>query len=66
MNIGIIGSGNVGGTLGKRWAKTGHKIIFSARDRGSAAMQKLVSEAGPSASAASVSDAKPAISRFVS
>lgn len=57
MNIGVIGSGNVGGTLGKRWIQAGHKVIFSARDQGSAAMQKLLSEAGPSASAASVADA---------
>ena len=57
MTIGIIGSGNVGGTLGKRWAKAGHRIIFSARDPGSAAVKKVVSEAGPSASAGSVADA---------
>ncbi len=29
--IGIIGSGNVGGTLGKKWAKAGYKILFSSR-----------------------------------
>ncbi|MEW6109207.1 MAG: NADPH-dependent F420 reductase [Nitrospirota bacterium] len=29
MNIGIIGSGNMGSGLGKLWAKKGHKIIFS-------------------------------------
>jgi predicted dinucleotide-binding enzyme len=31
MKIGIIGSGNIGGTLGKHWAKTGHKVTFSFR-----------------------------------
>ncbi|MGD0887598.1 MAG: NADPH-dependent F420 reductase [Thermodesulfovibrionales bacterium] len=29
MNIGIIGSGNVGGSLGKIWAEKGHQVIFS-------------------------------------
>ena len=29
MNIGIVGSGNVGSGLGKIWAQKGHKVIFS-------------------------------------
>lgn len=29
MNIGIIGSGNMGSGLGRLWAQKGHKIIFS-------------------------------------
>src|SRR3990172_6572302 len=29
MNIGIIGSGNMGSGLGKLWANKGHNIIFS-------------------------------------
>jgi 8-hydroxy-5-deazaflavin:NADPH oxidoreductase len=29
MKIGIIGSGNVGGTLGELWAKAGHQVMFS-------------------------------------
>ena len=35
MNIGIIGSGNVGGTLGERWAKLGHSVVFATRERAS-------------------------------
>ena len=31
MNIGIIGSGNIGGTLGKHWAGFGHSVMFSSR-----------------------------------
>jgi 8-hydroxy-5-deazaflavin:NADPH oxidoreductase len=57
MKIGIIGSGNVGGTLGKRWAQAGHTVVFSSRDPKSDEMKKLVSEAGSSASAGSVKDA---------
>lgn len=29
MNIGIIGSGNMGSGLGKIWARKGHNVIFS-------------------------------------
>jgi 8-hydroxy-5-deazaflavin:NADPH oxidoreductase len=32
MNIAIIGSGNVGGALATRWAKSGHHINFGVRD----------------------------------
>jgi 8-hydroxy-5-deazaflavin:NADPH oxidoreductase len=31
MHIGIIGSGNIGGTLGRHWATAGHKVMFSSR-----------------------------------
>ena len=52
MNIGIIGSGNVGGVLGSRWAAAGHKVVFGTRNPQSEEIQKLVAEAGPNASAA--------------
>lgn len=29
MNIGVIGSGNIGSGLGKLWAEKGHRVIFS-------------------------------------
>ncbi|MGL5833369.1 MAG: NADPH-dependent F420 reductase [Waterburya sp.] len=29
MNIGIIGTGNMGSSLGKIWAQNGHKLMFS-------------------------------------
>jgi predicted dinucleotide-binding enzyme len=32
MKIGIIGAGNVGGTLGKRWAAGGHHVILGTRE----------------------------------
>lgn len=35
LNIGIIGSGNMGSSLGKIWANNGHKVMFSySRDWG--------------------------------
>ncbi len=32
MNIGIIGTGNMGSGLGKAWAAKGHKILLGSRD----------------------------------
>ncbi|GAB3643344.1 NADPH-dependent F420 reductase [Spirosoma arcticum] len=32
MNIGIIGSGNMGRTLGLLWATKGHQVFFGTRD----------------------------------
>jgi predicted dinucleotide-binding enzyme len=57
MNIGIIGSGNVGGTLGTRWSALGHRVVFSSGNPQSDEMRKLVQEAGPGASAATVAEA---------
>lgn len=32
MKIGILGSGNVGGTLGELWSARGHEVLFGRRD----------------------------------
>ncbi len=47
----------MGGTLGTRWAKAGHEVAFSSRNPESADMKALANNAGPSARAATVSDA---------
>jgi 8-hydroxy-5-deazaflavin:NADPH oxidoreductase len=60
MNIGIIGSGNVGGTLGTRWAKAGNCVTFGTRKPESKEMQDLVAKAGPTARAASTPEAAKA------
>src|SRR5258706_9912181 len=60
MKIGIIGSGNVGGTLGTRWAQAGHEVIFSSRNPRSKEMQELAAKAGASARAGSVAEAAAA------
>jgi NADPH-dependent F420 reductase len=33
MKIGIIGSGNIGGTLGKIWLAKDHEVMFGVRDK---------------------------------
>jgi len=55
MNIGILGSGNVGATLGERWAKLGHHVYFSSREPEK--LKDVVARAGATAHAASVADA---------
>jgi predicted dinucleotide-binding enzyme len=54
MNVGIIGSGNVGGTLGVRWAHNGHSVVFSSRNPQSEEMKQLTDRAGAKARAATV------------
>jgi predicted dinucleotide-binding enzyme len=56
MNIGIIGAGNVGGTLGKRWAQKGHIIVFASRDPHSDEMKTLVEESGTHTRSATIAD----------
>jgi hypothetical protein len=53
MRIGIIGAGNVGGTLGTRWAALGHEVLFASRHPESEEMRSLVTRAGGHSRAAS-------------
>jgi predicted dinucleotide-binding enzyme len=46
MQIGIVGSGNVGGTLGRRFAEAGHSVIFGARRPDSPEAQELARISG--------------------
>jgi hypothetical protein len=55
MKIGIIGSGAIGGILGKLWAKTGHEVLFSSRHPEK--LTSLVTQAGASARAGTVAEA---------
>ena len=57
MNIAIIGAGNVGGALGKCWAKVGHKIYFGVRDPVAGKTKPPLAEMGSAAAALAVPDA---------
>ena len=57
MKIAIIGAGNVGGALGKAWAKAGHYIIFGVRNPGQGKTQPPLAEIGVGATAVTVPDA---------
>lgn len=52
MKIGIIGSGNIGGTLGKHWSRAGHEVTYSSRHPEE--LNQLVMESGNKAKALSV------------
>jgi NADPH-dependent F420 reductase len=49
--IAIIGTGNVGGALGQRFAELGHTIIYGSRDPTRADVRELVAASGPNANA---------------
>ena len=56
MNIAILGVGNIGGTLGKKWANAGHNVVFGTRDANSRKAQSL-RQAMPNAKIDSVANA---------
>lgn len=55
MKIGVIGSGNIGGNLGKHWCQAGHEVLFSSRHPEQ--LGSLVKEAGDNARAVGVTEA---------
>ena len=56
MKIGIVGSGNIGATLGRSWAKAGHQVYFSfSHDQQK--LERLAQEAGNDSKAATPYDA---------
>jgi 8-hydroxy-5-deazaflavin:NADPH oxidoreductase len=42
MKITIVGAGNIGRTLGAKWAQAGHAVVFGVRDPQSASAQLAV------------------------
>src|SRR5437762_3231781 len=57
MKIGVIGAGNVGGTLGRAWAKKGHDIFFGVRHPQDDKTRQLVQSIGSKAQAGTVAEA---------
>jgi predicted dinucleotide-binding enzyme len=55
MKIGIIGSGKIGGSVGSRWVKAGHEVLFSSRHPDE--LKALVDPLGPRARAGTVQEA---------
>src|SRR5262249_23594328 len=48
MNIGIIGSGKMGASMGRAWARNGHKVLFSFSTN-PAQLRSAADAAGPNA-----------------
>ena len=57
--IGLIGSGNIGGTLARLAVAAGHDVVLS-NSRGPETLKDLVSELGPKARAATAAEAAAA------
>jgi predicted dinucleotide-binding enzyme len=55
MKIGIIGSGQQGGSIGLNWARAGHEVLFSSRNPDT--LKDLVASAGARARAGLPQDA---------
>lgn len=55
IKIGIVGSGNLGGTVGTLWVKSGHPVLFSSRHPEQ--LKKLVDGLGPLARTGTVREA---------
>ena len=55
MKIAILGSGHIGGNLGKLWAKAGHEVFFGSRNPDNLA--GLLEAIGPNAHAGTVDEA---------
>jgi len=60
MKIAVIGTGNVGGTLGPAWAKAGHDVIFGVRDPNSEKVKPLLENSRQNARVAGVAEAASA------
>ncbi|HYO76465.1 MAG TPA: NADPH-dependent F420 reductase [Thermoanaerobaculia bacterium] len=56
MKIGIIGSGNIGGTLARLWTAAGHVVMVS-NSRGPESLRDFVRELGGNAQAGTLEDA---------
>lgn len=56
MNIGVIGAGNIGGTLAELFARAGHEVALS-NSRGPETLADEVDELGPNVTAMTARDA---------
>jgi NADPH-dependent F420 reductase len=57
MKIAVLGTGDVGGTLGKGWAAKGHQVFFGSRKPDSDEVRELLAAAGPNACAVGPAEA---------
>jgi NADPH-dependent F420 reductase len=57
MKIGILGAGNMGGTLGRLWSELGHEVFFGLRDAESLKAQRAFSAVGNEAGWGTASEA---------
>jgi 8-hydroxy-5-deazaflavin:NADPH oxidoreductase len=46
LTIAVLGAGNIGGTLGRKWVAAGHKVAFGVSDSNGSRAQSLRAELG--------------------
>src|SRR5579859_5496858 len=57
LNIAVLGAGNIGGTLGRKWSAAGHKVAFGVSDPNGKKSQALRAELGDAVTIGSVAEA---------
>ncbi|HEX8730042.1 MAG TPA: NAD(P)-binding domain-containing protein [Ktedonobacterales bacterium] len=57
LHIAVLGAGNIGGTLGRKWVTAGHRVIFGVPDPTSPRAQALRAELGQASAIGSVAEA---------
>ena len=57
LRIAVLGAGNIGGTLGRKWAAAGHNILFGVNNPDNERAQALRAELGTKVTIGSVADA---------
>jgi len=57
FRITVLGAGNIGGTLGRKWLAKGHTVVFGVRDPRGERAQALKAEVGSTAQVTTVADA---------
>lgn len=57
LHIAVLGAGNVGGTLGKKWAAAGHSVGFGVSDLNGQKVQAVRAALGATVTIGSVADA---------
>jgi len=57
MKVGILGSGNVGGTVGRLWADAGHHLMFGVRNPRADRVQGVLRDIGTHAHAGTLQQA---------
>jgi len=57
MTVAVMGAGNVGGTLARKWAAAGHRVLLGVRDPSGPRATALVGELGRAVAAVSIREA---------
>jgi len=57
LRIAVVGAGNIGGTLGRKWVAAGHEVAFGVRDTEDERARALRAELGERARVATIPDA---------